>query len=171
MPIGINWKVEGLRELGEALEGLTEAVRKRIMRRALRRAAEPVEATAKALAPVLKKPDPRRRAGTLRNAIRTAVMFTANPYEAAVKVGVKRLGRKKVSAFKTASGKSSTDNPDDPFYAHAVEKGGGNAPADPFLRPALFAHRENSVNLIRSTLKTEIEAEAKRQAQRHRRKL
>jgi hypothetical protein len=51
-------------------------------------------------------------------------------------------------------------------YAAHVEYGTHQAPAHPFLRPALDAERKASVGLIAGELRGEIEATAKRAAAR-----
>ena len=41
---------------------------------------------------------------------------------------------------------------DDPFYAHMVENGTTHSPPQPFLVPALEAHREDVEDLVRVAL-------------------
>lgn len=163
-------KTAGFRELVDALKRLPEAVHAKVLVRALRAGAKPVEATAKRMAPVLKSPDPRRRPGTLRRAISTARMRdnSLDSHGAAVKVRVKRLSGKAVSAFKEKTGKHSSDNPDDPFYAHVLEYGKLPRTAHPFLRPALYAEREAAIQEMAREMRAGIDREARKLAKKAR---
>jgi HK97 gp10 family phage protein len=152
-------KLQGFRALADTLHRLPEAMRKRIVVRAVRAAAKPVEADAKRRAPELKKPDKRRKRGTLKGAIRTRAMMDRSLDGAAVKVGVKPLSRKAIRDFKQRTGKDSNENPDDPFYAHMVEKGTSKMQAQPFVRPALEAKRFVAIEEMRASIKKDIERE------------
>ena len=162
--------VTGLKELAVVLRELPDQFRRGALRIAMRKAAELIEADAKRRAPVLQKPDPRRRAGTLRDAISTRVSVPKGGNEVRARVGVRRLTKQTVSEFKQRTGRGATANPDDPFYAMMVERGvtrrqGGKIvqiPARPFMRPALLANAMQVVERFREEARREIDVTARK---------
>ena len=162
----LRFKTQGFKELSQTLRGLSDDVRKRVLKRAARAGGLVVEEEAKRNAPVLKKADPRRIAGTLKKNIRTVSVKDKSIDGAAVKVHVRKLSRKAISAFKGKTGKSSAENPDDPFYARFVEYGTSKMSAQPFLRPALMTKRAEAVNAMRNEVKRGIDREARRRARK-----
>lgn len=122
---------------------------------------------AKRRAPVLRKPDPRRLPGTLRDAIRTARGRRGPNGEYVLTVGVRTLqaglvrkfkaaarGRLKSAEafgkFKRAKAALSTKNPRDPYYWRWVEfkTGRKNLQAQPFLGPAFEARARDLIDVI-----------------------
>lgn len=164
-----SFKVEGLRELSQLMQKLPVEVARKHLVKGLKAGAKPVRDEAEARAPVLKEPDPRRRAGTLKRNIRIATVRQTD-HDAAVKVGVRKLGAKAITAFKFKQWKAGRGivggafNPDDPFYARFVEFGTSKMGAQPFLRPALYAQKETAIERMRQNLKPNVEAEARRMA-------
>lgn len=120
--VSLSWK--GLDELRQQLQGLPAKLRVRVLRNALAAGAREVRNAAQARAPVLKKPDPRRTAGTLRNAIKVRTSKEAKrDGNVGVFVNVKPLKRAQIAKFKAASGRKAADNPNDPFYWRWVNWG------------------------------------------------
>jgi hypothetical protein len=96
----------------------------------------------KAIAPVLREPDPRRKPGTLRNAIRMARLRPKSPDLFEMTIGVRTLSKDAVRKFKQAFARRtkslaafekykkakevklttiSRNNPDDPYYWRWME--------------------------------------------------
>jgi HK97 gp10 family phage protein len=144
----VHWK--GFRELEQNLKMLGEEMREKGVKRMMSQAAVPMRDDATTRAPVLLKPDPRRRPGTLRNAI-SIWRKRKTPHAVTYYVGVRRLSGKKVSAFKRSTGREASENPDDPFYFHMVERGTSKMRAQPFLRPAFESKKLESVRVALET--------------------
>jgi HK97 gp10 family phage protein len=139
-----NVRIEGLAELEYNLSTLGVEMRKRGTRRMMAQAAIPMRDEAKRRAPVLREPDPRRRAGTLRDRIRIW-LHRDSPYPVTYYVGVRGLSRGSIRKFKAANkGAKGSDNPDDPYYWRWVELGTSKMRAQPFLRPAYEATKMES---------------------------
>lgn len=113
--VQLNW--QGLAELRQRLQALPDKLRRQVLRNALAAGARLVRDTAKTATPVLREPDPRRTAGTVRDAIKVR---TSKQAKAAGNVGVfvnvKRLSNKDISAYRATSGRSGANNPKDPYY-------------------------------------------------------
>jgi HK97 gp10 family phage protein len=158
----VQIKTEGFKELVSSLRALEDELRTKILGTATLQAAKVVQEDAKRRAPVLQKPDRRRRAGTLRDAIKTGRMRDRNIDGAAARVYVRMLSGKKVSEFKGRTGRSSTENPDDPFYARFVEYGTSKIRAKPFLRPAFESQRGAAIDKMRSSTKMGLQNAARK---------
>jgi HK97 gp10 family phage protein len=145
-------KISGLKELEENLYLLGEEMRERGVKLMMSRAAVPMRDDAKRRAPTLAKPDPRRRAGTVRDAIKIW-RHRKTPYAVTYYVGVRKLAGSKVQAFKKSTGKGSQDNPNDPFYWRFVEFGvpSKGIPPRPFLRTAFAARVMESIEVAKKT--------------------
>lgn len=145
-------QVKGLRELEANLYALGEALREKGVKLMMSRAAVPMRDDAKRRAPVLQAPDPRRRPGTVRDAIKIW-RHRKTPYAVTYYVGVRRLSGAKVRAFKKAAGKGSQDNPNDPFYWRFLEFGvpSRGLPARPFLRTAFESRKFESIDVAKDT--------------------
>ena len=120
----ITVQVRGLAELKAQLKALPAKLRVRAICTALAAGARIVRDTARSQAPVLRKPDPRRTAGTVRDAIvvRTSKRARAEG-NVGVFVNVRPLTRGQVRAFKAENGKGGAKNPKDPFYWRWLEFG------------------------------------------------
>jgi HK97 gp10 family phage protein len=139
-----HWR--GFRELEQNLQMLGKEMHQKGVRLMMSRAAVPMRNDAKSRAPVLSKPDPRRKPGTLRNAI--AIWRKRNTqYAVTYYVGIRRLGAKAIAAFKRKTGRSAAENPNDAFYGLWVELGTSKMAARPFLRPAFEARKLESVRV------------------------
>lgn len=136
--------VRGLIELEANLAALGSEMRERGVKRMMSMSAVPMRDEARRRAPILQEPNPRRRAGTLRDAI-VIWRKRQTPYAATYYVGVRGLSSIKISAFKKGTGKASTDNPNDPFYWRFVELGTSKMPPRPFLRGAFESRKHDAV--------------------------
>lgn len=120
---GIETKLQGLDNVAAQLRAVPAKLRVRAIRNALAAGARIVRDDARLGAPVLAKPDPRRAAGTVRNAI---VVRTSKQARAAGDVGVfvnvRPLKASAIRAYK-AGGGNAASNPRDPFYWRWLEFG------------------------------------------------
>lgn len=120
----ITVQVNGLAELRAQLMALPDKLRRQALRNALAAGARLVRDEARQRAPVLQKPDPRRKPGTVRNAIRVRTSKRDKAEgNVGVFVNVKPLSKKQVQDFKAATRKGGGKNPDDPFYWRWLEFG------------------------------------------------
>lgn len=119
----IEVRVRGLDDLRAALREIPDKLRRRVLRNALAAGARIVRDEARRGAPVLREPDPRRKAGTVRDAIsvRTSRQARAEG-NVGVFVNVKPLKAAQIRAFKAKGGKAAS-NPNDPFYWRWLEFG------------------------------------------------
>jgi len=137
----IDIQMIGDKELQRKLRELPIAMERKIVRKALREAARPVLAAAKALAPVLTG---RMKAGMKLRAEKA-------------KRG--HFGVQVVTPTRKELGIAG----DDPYYyPMAVEVGTAKMPAHPFMRPALDANREKGIAIAAREIRAGIEAEARR---------
>lgn len=134
--------------LDRALKELDEKVQRRLSRRAVRKAAEPVLQKAKAAAPVL--------TGTLCDSLVIKTKAGDGSISARV-VADDRLHMK-------AQGKKATGR--ELFYGLFAEFGTSRQPARPFMRPAFDSQRESSVSTIKGELQAGIEREARKLARK-----
>jgi len=152
-------QMTGLRELGLAMKELDARLQKKVGRNAVAAGARIIQKQAKQNAPVLKEPAPNRKPGTIKKQIRTkAERRKDGTFEA--RVWVKGIGKKKVNEFKAATGRKSSENPDDPWYWWLVEFGTARTPAQPFMRPAFEAKKVEAARKIQSNLSDRLEKEA-----------
>lgn len=139
--------VDGLRELDAALSDLPKATGKNVMRRALRKVAEPIAADMKSMAPVDE--------GDLRDGIGVGTKLTRR--QASQHRKMFRDDKASVEMFVGAGAHPQ---------AHLREFGGdGNAP-HPFARPAWDRHKGQAVDTIKAELWGEIDKAAKRLARK-----
>jgi hypothetical protein len=108
---------------------------------------------ARARAPVLQMPDPRRKPGTLRDAITTLRVTKPRKFAVEFVVGIRLLSRSAVTKFKQKTGRDSKENPDDPFYGPILEMGRTERTRRQFLRPAFQTSAESAVRLSFDRLK------------------
>ncbi len=132
MPGVIEFKITGAKEMERLLKELGPNVASRVGDKALRAGAKPIVAEAKRLVPV--------KTGALRKAITVAVQRRRKgPGERVVLIGFKRPESRR---------------------AHLTEFGTVNAPAQPFLRPALDSKAGEALNEVGRVLGKGITDEA-----------
>lgn len=152
-------RLHGTREILDAMRQLPQKLDRKLLNKSLLAGALLTRDEARRLAPVLQKPDPRRRAGVLQRAIK-AVAVRPERHSATVWVRVRPLTRKQIARFKKKHGKAASDNPNDPYYWRFIEFGTSKLPARPFMRRAFeitkFAAVEAIVNDSRRRVQAEI---------------
>ena len=153
-------KVHGLQELSQTLMKLPAELEKRVIMGALRAAGQTIRKDAMARAPILQKPDPRRRAGTIKKNISVRRVKG----KTAVYVGVFGASRKKIAAFKAAGGGKGANNPEDPYYWKWVEFGTKKMAARPFLRPAFEAQKYEALRMFEVYMRKRLAKEARKVA-------
>lgn len=137
-------RIRGLRELENALADLPKATGKNVLRRVLRKAAAPIESTARALAPQF--------TGTLESRIITGT----------------RLTRRQAQKVRRADSKSSAEihvGTSDPAGVQ-TEFGNAHQAAEPWLRPAWDQDKDGALDTISGELGREIEKSARRLAKK-----
>lgn len=135
-------KVEGLRELEEALKELPKATGKNALKRALMRAAEPIAAAAAAMAP--------RRKGKLIASIKVGTTLSTN----------QRRRHEKQGDVEVFAGAGPLP------HAHLQEFGTAHSAPKPFMRPAWDANKFRALASIKSDLAEEIEKARQRLARK-----
>jgi HK97 gp10 family phage protein len=132
-----EWKIEGLRELGEALKQFPEKIAGKIMRAAVSSGAAVVRDDAKARAPV--------DTGEMRLDIQMKHAKGGNAYQQAYEVYV-RSGKRSRLAGK----RRNIDR--DSYYWRFVEFGTVKMTKRPFMRPAFEAKKYAAAEEIRRIL-------------------
>lgn len=172
-------KIEGLKELDQALGELSKATARNTMRRALISAAEPMRAAAERNAPILtgqlsrsiaisasigQKNDPGKAAyaktmagGGTRTQAREALITARRAAGVGESFAEVYLGP-------TVSGKRNS------IKAIVQEFGSVKQPAQPYMRPAFDSQARNVLNRISGELKTEVDKSVARAARRAARK-
>lgn len=173
----VRLRVEGVKDLDNALKSLSRATQKRVLVRALTKGGELIAEEARALVPV--------RTGNLRDSIEVSTKLNDRQ---------DRVTTKESRAEVYVGPRSGGGDPDG-YYGHMVEfgtsagaKGGRNAagrkvyrthpgnPPQPFLRPAFDAKEQQALGAIADELRSAVfksidrraRREAKRQARRTR---
>ena len=148
-----SMKIEGLEQLRRALRELPEKLQSRVLSGAVAGGARVVLKEARARV--------RVDTGLLRRMLR-ATRGKRNGSEAAAFVTVRRLSKKKIAAYKRASGKAGSANVLDPFYWSILEFGKTTRTAHPFIRPAFEVTKAKAAEEIKNALRKGIEKEAKK---------
>lgn len=117
-------------------------VAKALMRSAMEGAADDIVATMKSLAPVLKTPDDRRRAGALRDSI--GWTWGRAPKGATVIATAKGSIGGDLTITIYAGSRDKSLGVDDAFYARWVEFGTQKMQAQPFFYVSWRAHRRST---------------------------
>jgi len=164
----VTVKVEGLRELRAALQQLSQATQKNVLLRVLKRRAEPVAERARQLVPV--------RVGTLRQSIMVTTRARgAKPaqvaFAAAMRAGATR--EEAGAAARAANRNNPAAGMAEVFvastnrrYSHMVEFGTENMAAQPYLRPAWDALKQQVLDGIAADIKAEIDKAVARVARK-----
>ena len=170
MPSAGSFDIRGIKETVAGLEQFKKATARRVIERALKRAATPIVAAAVQNAPV--------KTGNLRKSIRSIVL--RNSAGKAAFAEAKASGATDADAAAAAhtankaaagAGLSATVRVAAfAYYAPWVELGTTAAAAHPFMGPAFRANRTAAAESIAADLKTEIDASARRIAARKVRK-
>lgn len=132
--------IKGLANLQRKLDRLPAAAKEHI-RAEMERAAEEIVATMRRLAPVLKEPDARRRAGALRDSI--GWTWGKAPKGSMVVAALKGAGVGGDLTITIYAGGGE----DDAFYARFVEFGTKRMQAQPFFYVSWRAHRRGRNNV------------------------
>lgn len=140
-------RIEGLRELDQALGQLPKATGKNVLRRVLRRRAAPMAEQMKALAPVDE--------GDLKRGIGVGTRLTRR--QASLHRKMFKDDRASVEMFVGAGGHPQ---------AHLREWGSDGHPPHPFARPAWDQHQMPILEGIKDDLWREIEQAARRIARK-----
>ena len=155
-------RMHGLEALKQTLNALPAKLGERAVRAALRAGAQTIRKQAQANAPVLKVPDPRRKAGTVKASITTR---KSKRDKYGVYVSVKPLTGKQILSFRQANGAKKgkgANNPDDPFYWVFREFGTADQAAEPFMRPAYEEKKYEALQQFEGILKKRVVKEAEK---------
>lgn len=136
-----NFRIEGLKELDEALAELPKATARNVLLRTLKKVAQPIADTAAHLAP----DDPRTGGKDLHSSI----LVQSVP------------AKKRENDVEVAVGPSQQT-----FYGMFQEFGTARHGPKPFLRPAWDGHVMEVLSGIKNTLADEIDKAAKRLARK-----
>lgn len=173
-------RVDGLKEFEAALDDLGKRIGKAVLERSLRKAAAPMLALAKTLAP--------NDEGDLEQSLKIAKMTVSDPGKAAYAATMRATGDQGAArtalrdAYRTQGGAVvdlvlGPDLLDGGRHAHLVEFGTGpryhesgryvgEMPAQPFLRPAFDAEAGPSRDRLKPILAAEIDKAVSRRAAR-----
>lgn len=143
-----TFRVEGLKELEKALLELKTATARRLVRKNLMAAAEPMADAARALVP----DDPATTGYDLGRSIAVSTKLSRRQRKKA-----RRIVKSGVEVF-MGSGPLP--------HAHLQEFGTVNHAAQPFMRPAWDAHKDGVVDAMREATWADIEMIAKRNARK-----
>lgn len=165
----ISVKVSGLKELDKALAELPKAAAKSTLLRVAKKAAQPIADAAEALAPV----DTGELKGSIIVTARAKNTVGNAEYSAIMRAGGSRSDARaaKIAATRADPGKSfavvyvgpsKAKKKKDAIKRIVQEFGSVNMQANPYMRPAWDAHKDQALNIIRRELGNEIIATAKR---------
>lgn len=149
MADGVTVRLTGIDDLKRAVDALRNDLRKKVVRGALRDAAKPIVAAAKANAPVLRKATKYRTPGLLRKSIvvRSSKVFNGRNGELGVYISVR--GKK--------GARRGARSADDPFYWRFSEFGTRKMAKRPFLLPAFKSQAGAALRIFQSRLKERID--------------
>lgn len=137
----VNIKLTGDKELQKNLKKLTFALQKKITRKALRAAAKPVLAAAKAAVPTVTG----KRTQIIKRKLKIKALKRSRR-----SIGV-QIVTPTVEELGLNESESSNYN-----YIVAIELGTSDTPANPFLRNSLETHRASSTAIAASEIKKGI---------------
>lgn len=156
-----NVHIKGLRQYQDKLLQLGDGMVTKGCVVALGPGANLMRDAARMRAPVLQMPDPRRKPGTVRNAVQ-AMRVEAQKYAVTFVVGIRLLTSRAIGGFKRKTGRDGKNNPDDPYYGTILEFGKTPRTRHPFLKPAFQAAAEPAVKLAGEKLRDFTDAEIRR---------
>jgi HK97 gp10 family phage protein len=154
-------RLNGVDQLGRALENLPKVIAKKYLRRAMVAGMTPIKVEAQARAPVLKVADDRRIAGALRDAI---ILFrdrnpgasgAAEKYYVTIRKIKLNRAQKKIVRLLNNNGRSITVM-GDAFYGRFPEFGTAKMAPMPFMRPAFESQKENALNAFTASLRESL---------------
>ncbi len=144
-------RVEGLQELSQRISALNKTVANRVVRKAATAGARLIRDEAKSRVPV--------DTGLLKRNIVVKKFRDQGPGN--VRYGIGLVSSKAVySNNKTNRRKGRVGQSyyqDKAFYGHMVEFGTRKMKARPFLRPAFESQKEKAVDIVKNTLKEELD--------------
>lgn len=151
----IEVKLIGIEDLKRALAEASKDIRTKAVRGALREAGKVIQAAARAAAPVLSVPTPRRKPGTVKkNIVVRASKFARQSGDEGVYINVRGIrGKARVAKL----GKAGATNPNDPYYWRFIEMGTKKLAARPFLRPAATSQGEAAIDKFMQSVIPQIE--------------
>ena len=153
----VSVRIDGLNLLGERMRKLSEKVNKEIAFKATIKAARLIRKYAKEN---IVKNDSIETGALLNSIVVKRLTKTRNTAEYVVApstASMKRYVAKSRAKRHRIEGKQTYEDLGDFFYARFIEYGTVNAPARPFLRPALEEHRDEAAAVMIETLKQGIE--------------
>lgn len=162
----IRLETQGLRELEAQMRQLPALLDRRILDAGLLAGARLVRDEAKQLAPELSVEDPRWERGALKRAI-AATRIRPQQYASEVIVRVRKLTKKQLGLFsrrRFAGGRLRRADPRDAFYWMFVEFGTAKMRAQPFLRPAFEAKKEQAVQKAIDAIRDRVQRELQKHA-------
>lgn len=150
--IKVTIKVEGLKELDEKLGKIDHKMRGKALDKAISHGLRPMHAKAKKYAALAKEPHTMQygkgevtvQPGLLKSAIRRR------------KLNKKELSQHKYSTATAIYIGKGTKQKLYPRYWHFIEYGTRKQAAQPFIRPAYDAHKDEAVQRFKSKLSEEI---------------
>lgn len=150
--------IMGLARLQRKLDRLPKVTKERI-RAEMAAAADDIVAMMKRLAPVLKKPDDRRRAGALRDSIDwTWGQAPKGSMVIGAMKGAGVAGDLTITIF--AGTRDKGLGADDAFYARWIEFGTMKMPAQPFFYVSWRANRRSARRKVRKAVRDAARAVA-----------
>jgi HK97 gp10 family phage protein len=141
-------KIEGLKELDEALGEFPKATARNVLKRVAVKSLQPLITMARQLVPV--------RTGELRNSLKITTKLSKRQ----ASIARREAAREGKSFYQTYAGPSALP------YAHMVEFGTSKMKAQPYMRPAWDATKHQALDIISKELEKEINAAAARAAKK-----
>lgn len=171
MPAEIDFKITGLDEALESLKRFPEEMQRKGIRFAMRKAANLVRDAAVSNAEKIDDPETSESIAKNIN-VRFSTRTFKRTGDVAFRVGVmggsRQYGNTKENARKGRAGKSYATGGDkgnpggDTWYWRLVEFGTKNAPANPFLRPALSQNTDAAISMAASEMNKWIDRNLKK---------
>lgn len=143
--------IVGLAKLQRKLDRLP-AIAKATVRQKMGEAADEIVSMMRSLAPVLKEPDSRRRAGALRDSIGwTWGQAPKGSMVIAALRGAGAGGDLTITIY--AGSRDKSRGPDDAYYARWVEFGTKNMPAQPYFYVSWRANKRRAGRKVRGAVR------------------